>query len=150
MEHPKIKENEIRNAGIIKYPGSDTFMKLLSEGKNDSHEGKATKVHTLIQEDPFKNMNTTLDIGMSKLNSILERIRTRTEFTATVNIYQEDYEVVYSYFEKVIEVQSVDGHTNVEDTFKDRFIEMVTERIEEQIITATDNDDKYDDHFQNK
>jgi hypothetical protein len=71
--------------------------------------------------DAFKPLEKLVELQSSKLPK------------ATVTIYQEDYTVEYTAYDNEIEIQSIDGHSDIEDTFKDSFVTQVIEKIQEHI-----------------
>lgn len=58
--------------------------------------------------------------------------KSRTQYK-TVKIYQVDYAVGYLIAEGEVEIQSIDTITDIEDVFKDRFVTMAIDGVEEQI-----------------
>lgn len=63
----------------------------------------------------------------------LESLYTPQDINMIVTIYQENYKVIYRMVDGLPEIQSIDGHSDIEDTFKDSFVTKVIDRIGEEI-----------------
>lgn len=68
----------------------------------------------------------------------------------TVERYQKEYEVEFAYVLDELEIWSVNGIVDVEDTFNERFLDVIKDKIEERLASSNDNDEEYDNHFQNQ
>lgn len=87
------------------------------------------------------------DMEQKSHKSKVMKIYNTTKYT-TVPRYQREYEVEYCFDDKgEIEIWSVDGNTDVEDTYSESFLKQITYKIKEK--SNSDNDEEYDNHFQN-
>lgn len=74
------------------------------------------------------------------------KIYQTTKFV-TITRYGRDFEIEYNYVDGQLEIWSVDGNTDVEDTYSEAFLTYMEEKID--TISNMDNDEEYDNHFQN-
>ncbi len=115
MKASKLNQNEKHNETRAEMlPGGNWIM---SEGKNN-HRPKVTKS--------------------------ISNLKTPHHFYATVVIGKEVYEIIYSKYDREIQVCAVDGHTDIEETYKERFITKVIEDIEEQRASDNGNNGRYE------
>lgn len=69
---------------------------------------------------------------------------------ATVERYKRSYDVTYIMKDGKVELQTVNGIDDLEDTFNEYFLICIEDKIADAERSKDDNDDEYDDYFQNK
>lgn len=68
---------------------------------------------------------------------------------AVVERYKRDYLVNYIMEDGKVQLEAIDGNNDLEDTYNEKFLQFMEEKIEESERSKSDNDDRYDDYFQN-
>jgi hypothetical protein len=73
----------------------------------------------------------------------------------TLERYQTEYEVEYQYNDGELEINCIDGTTEIESIYSDSFIRWVEDEVKEFTANSKDDDSEYDDseyddYFQNQ
>jgi predicted ThiF/HesA family dinucleotide-utilizing enzyme len=73
-------------------------------------------------------------VGKDKINFLTNNARPLEIKAALVERYQRTYLVEYTYSRKedLVELQSIDGNSDVEDTYNESFLQSIEDKVREQ------------------
>lgn len=88
---------------------------------------------------------------LSEVSHVIQGMKKSSEEKgALIERYQRTYNIEYKMKDGKPEICSVDGNTDVEDTYSEEFLNSITYKIEDlEKSESKDNDEEYDDKFQN-